>query len=326
METQSRPHGRLTNSVRKYGNDDGHRLGRSAAKRLGWLSVGLGLAEMVLPGRVAKAIGARDDERVRRTLVALGLRETMAGVGILAGRQQRRWIWARAAGDALDLALLLRAFESPRANRKRLAAATRVVAGIAALDTVTAMGLKANAGVHRPVHVVKSITVRRSPGDVYRFWRNFENLPRFMKHLESVTTNGNRSRWRVKAPAGFHVEWDAEVIEDVENERIVWCSCDDASVTNWGSVRFRRAPGSRGTEVRVELDYDPPGGRLAATIARAFGREPGQQVHSDLKRFKQFMETGDVVASDASIHPGPHPARPSASAEEHDPRTEGAAS
>jgi uncharacterized membrane protein len=137
-----------------------------------------------------------------------------------------------------------------------------------------------------------------------------------MKHLESVTTNGNRSTWRVKAPAGVTVEWEAEITEDVPNEHIAWRSSDGATVANRGSVRFRRAPGGRGTEIRVELDYAPPGGQVAATIAKLFGREPGQQVHSDLRRFKQFMETGDIVVSDSSIHTGMHAARPSSQSSE----------
>lgn len=309
VEIQSGPVGQVRNLAANEGAASVYDE-RRAAKRLGWLSIGLGLAEVALPGRVARAIGTRDDARIRRTLVALGVREVMAGVGILASNRRSRWVWARLAGDALDLALLLRAFDSTHARRRRLVAAASAVAGVTALDAATAIGLTKSEEGESGVHVLQSITVSRSVEDVYRFWRNFGNFPHFMKHLESVTTNGNRSTWRVKAPAGVVVEWDAEITADVPNEHIAWRSCDGASVANWGSVRFRRAPGGRGTEVRVELDYRPPGGHVAAAIAKVFGREPGQQVHSDLKRFKQFMETGDIVESDASIHRGMHAARP----------------
>lgn len=324
METRSRPVQSGPNLATGRGETRAGEARRSNGRRavngLGWLSIGLGLAEVALPGYVAKTIGTRDTDRTRRTLVALGLREMMAGVGILAGKRRARWVWSRVAGDAIDLALLVSAFDSRRAQRRRLAAATGLVAGVTALDAAAAFGLtrKANVTDGRAVHVLKSVTVSRSLEDVYKFWRNFENLPRFMKHLDSVTTNGNRSTWRVKAPAGVTVEWEAEITEDVPNEHIAWRSCDGATIANWGSVRFRRAPGGRGTEIRVELEYAPPGGHVAATIAKLFGREPGQQVHADLRRFKQFMETGDIVVSDSSIHGGMHPARPSGQSMEHE--------
>jgi uncharacterized membrane protein len=147
--------------------------------------------------------------------------------------------------------------------------------------------------------VTKSITVGRPREEVYAFWHDFENLPRFMYHLEFVeNTGGNRSHWVAKAPAGRKAEWDAEIVEDVPNELIAWRSVgDDDDVRNSGSVTFADAPGDRGTEVKVELEYDPPGGKLGATIARLFGEEPGQQIIDDLRRFKQVLELGEVVRS-----------------------------
>ena len=157
------------------------------------------------------------------------------------------------------------------------------------------------------------MTINRSPEEIYHFWRDFQNLPRFMDHLESVDVlDERRSHWRAKAPAGKTVEWDAEIIEDRPNELIAWRSLENADVPNTGSVRFVPAPGGRGTEVHVELKYDPPGGAVGVAIAKLFGEEPNQQVATDLRRFKQVMETGEVVQSDASIHRGPHPARPPA--------------
>ena len=150
----------------------------------------------------------------------------------------------------------------------------------------------------------KAITINRPPEEVYGFWRNLENLPRFMAHLESVRecwTTGARTGRR-KRPWARRSSGTAEIIEDRPNELISWRSTDDATVSNAGTVRFTQAPGGRGTEVHVELSYDPPAGAVGATIAKLLGEEPSQQVDGDLRRFKQVMETGEVVHSDASIH------------------------
>ena len=149
--------------------------------------------------------------------------------------------------------------------------------------------------VHRGLKVQKTVTVNRSPEECYRFWRDFENLPRFMRHLESVQVlDGNRSRWTARAPLGT-VSWDAAIINDVPDELIAWRSLEGADVDNAGSVRFRAVPGNRGTTVTVELNYEPPAGRLGVTIAKLFGEEPEQQVREDLRRFKQVMEAGEVA-------------------------------
>jgi len=159
---------------------------------------------------------------------------------------------------------------------------------------------------------VRSVTIKRSPAEVYNRFRNLENLPRFMSHLETVTVHGEkRSTWRAKAPLGTTVEWDAEITQDIPHALIAWQSLPGALVPNGGSVRFRPAPGNRGTEVRVHLKYDAPQGKLTRLFAMLFGEEPSLQVATDLGRFKQMMELGDVVDSDASIHTGPHPGRPS---------------
>ena len=147
----------------------------------------------------------------------------------------------------------------------------------------------------RGIKVEKTVTIDKSPEELYRFWRNFENLPRFMNHLESVrVTGGNRSHWIAKAPAGRSVEWDAEIYNEKENELIAWRSLAGADVDSAGSVHFQAAPGGRGTVVKVVLKYDPPGGIIGATIAKLFGEEPSQQIEEDLRRFKQVMETGET--------------------------------
>lgn len=146
------------------------------------------------------------------------------------------------------------------------------------------------------VRVEKSVTVNSSPELLYRFWRNFENLPRFMSHLKSVKVIDNkRSHWKTKGPAGTDVEWDAEVINEVPNELIGWRSVADAEVNHAGSVHFTPATGGRGTEVKVILRYDPPGGVVGAAIAKLFGEDPAHQVQEDLRVFKQLVETGEVA-------------------------------
>jgi uncharacterized membrane protein len=152
---------------------------------------------------------------------------------------------------------------------------------------------------HRGVKVEQSVTVNKSPEEVYRFWRNFENLPRFMDHLESVSVEGSgRSHWVAKAPAGTTVEWDAEVYNEKENELIAWRSLEGADVDNAGSVRFEPTADGRGTVVRVSLKYDPPGGVIGSTFAKLFGEEPSQQIEEDLRRFKQVMEAGEVLTTE----------------------------
>jgi uncharacterized membrane protein len=149
------------------------------------------------------------------------------------------------------------------------------------------------------IKVEKSVTVNRPPEEVYRFWRDFQNLPRFMNHLESVTDLGNdRSHWVAKAPAGKTVEWDAEVYNEKENELIAWRSLEGADVDNAGSVRFEPAPEGRGTVVRVTLKYDPPAGKLGSLVAKLWGEEPSQQIEEDLRRFKQVMETGEISTTE----------------------------
>src|ERR1044071_585431 len=149
------------------------------------------------------------------------------------------------------------------------------------------------------IKVEKSVTVNKAPEELYRFWRNFENLPRFMNHLESVKDLGEgRSHWVAKAPAGKTVQWDAEVYNEKENELIAWRSLEGADVDNAGSVRFEPAPEGRGTVVRVTLKYDPPAGKLGSLVAKLWGEEPSQQIEEDLRRFKQVMETGEIATTE----------------------------
>ena len=143
------------------------------------------------------------------------------------------------------------------------------------------------------IKVERTITVNRPREEVYRFWRQLENLPRFMDHLESVTVlDEDLSHWVAKGPAGTRVEWDASIHNEIENELIAWRSLPGSDIDNAGSVHF--IPAGDGTEVRVVLRYDPPAGRVGAAVAKLLGEEPDQQVEEDLRRFKQVMEAAEA--------------------------------
>ena len=156
----------------------------------------------------------------------------------------------------------------------------------------------------RGVKVEHTVTIQRGPDELYRIWRNLENLPRFMRHLESVQVQGNRSHWVAKGPLGTRVEWDAEIYNENPNEMIAWRSLTGADVDSAGSVHFTPAMHGRGTEVRVVLKYNPPAGRIGAALARCLGEEPEQQIREDLDRFKQLVEAGEIptIAGQTSSH------------------------
>lgn len=278
---------------------------------LGWFSLGLGLAEVVAPKQVARLIGVDD----RCVLIrSLGLREILSGAGILAQRRPAGWMWSRVAGDAMDLALLGAAIRAPRSRySNRVAWATAAVAGVTLVDVIVSRRLTQSMAKDGLIPVVKSITINRRAEDLYLVWRRFENLPPMLPHLTSVrAVSETRSHWVVRGPAGTSVEWDADITEDRPNEVIAWRAVPGAEIRHSGSVRFRPAPGGRGTEVTVAMEYAPPAGMLGSAVAMLFRAEPGQQVYDGLRAFKQIMETGEIVRSDASLHKGMHPAQPPA--------------
>ncbi|HYD94145.1 MAG TPA: SRPBCC family protein [Noviherbaspirillum sp.] len=270
------------------------------ARALGWFSIGLGLAQLIAPRGMSRAIGAQERPAVMR---GLGAREIASGVGILSQRRPANWLWTRVAGDALDLALLGAAARTPqgRANRRRLAWTTAAVAGIAVLDLLSSIDntqrkqMGQGPTVTGDVLVEKSISINRTPDECYRFWHDFESFPRFMKHLESVQLTGqNRMHWKAKGPAGTSVEWDAELVEDVPGRELAWRSLPGSQVDNEGTVRFEPGIGGRGAIVRVLMRYSPPGGLAGALAARLFAEEPSQQIDEDLRRFKWLIETGEI--------------------------------
>lgn len=141
------------------------------------------------------------------------------------------------------------------------------------------------------IRIEQEVTVARSPADLYQFWRNVENLPRVMRHLQTVTAiTPTRSHWVARAPAGMSVTWEAEIINDIENERIGWRSMEGSDIPNAGSVQFVSAPAGSSTVVTVNLKYDLPMGALGTAVAKLFGTDPEQTVAQDLRRFKALME------------------------------------
>jgi uncharacterized membrane protein len=275
------------------------------ARFLGWFSLALGVPQIVAPGAVNRLAGIRDDDESRRWQRIVGVREIAAFVGILSNRRPVGWLWARVAGDVKDLGLLGAAHGNKRERGTRLTAVTAGIVAVTGLDLFTAVRMTRNPEATTTedlaMEVKAAITVRRPVGEVFAFWNELENLPQFMDHLESVRREGDgRSRWRVKAPGGGDVEWVAEVVAFSPDEIIEWRSVEGSSIENSGLVRFAVAPGGRGTEVHVQMAYAMPAGKLGAAFAKLFGEEPSQQVRDDLRRFKQLMETGEIVRSPGS--------------------------
>jgi uncharacterized membrane protein len=148
------------------------------------------------------------------------------------------------------------------------------------------------------VLVGRTVTIDRPREELYAFWRDFSNLPRFMHNINSVAIRDDlRSHWIIEGPAGKTVEWDSEVTRDDPGRLIEWQSLEGASVRNSGRVEFMDSPDGRGSIVRVTLTYDPPAGAVGKLIAKLFQKEPKVQARQDLRRFKQLMETGEVATA-----------------------------
>jgi uncharacterized membrane protein len=157
----------------------------------------------------------------------------------------------------------------------------------------------------RGVRVEQTVTIGLPPEQIYAFFRNFENLPRFMSHLQAVTVlDDKRSHWVTKGPAGSDAEWDAEIINEIPNELIGWRSVSGSQIDNAGSVHFKENPIGRGTDVKVILRYDPPGGLIGAMTAKVFGEDPAHQMKEDLRALKMLLETGEIATTE-----GQHRAR-----------------
>jgi uncharacterized membrane protein len=234
-----------------------------------------------------------DDEReaaVRSGRNISGLEKWVsiaAGAGLAAyGLSRLRsngWLWTGLGG------LLLRRGVTGHCD---IYEALGVDTSLAGSDTRKALGGS------RGVNVLESVTINRRISEMYRFWRNLENLPQFMRHLASVEKiTDTISRWRAKGPAGVTVEWEAEVYNEIPDQLIAWRSLEGSSVISAGSVNFDDDGPGRGTRVTVHLQYSPPGGKLGAKIAKLFGADAETEIREDLRRFKQLIEAGEVATT-----------------------------
>lgn len=319
---------------------------------IAWFSVALGVTQIVAPDTLARLIGMRPTQTTRTTMRAIGVRGLTTGFGLLSNAKSSPWLWARLAGDMVDLSLLATGVGRRADDRSRAGRAALAVGSVAALDLLAATrsrrthrqrleadgfasveetvqgplsyptgktrggGTKTSTGGDEQLGVVTpdaidatesglrkvrhAVTVNRPASELYAYWRDFANLPNWMRHLESVThLEGARSHWVTRGPGGVKVEWDAEIVADVPGELIAWQSLPGADVRNAGTVRFIPVPAGRGTEVHVELDYSPPAGSLGAVVAKLFRAEPGQQIRDDLKAFKSVMEVGEILYAGA---------------------------
>ncbi len=277
------------------------------ANALGWVAIGVGLAAALSPRTVGRAAGLDSGVRTRRTLRAIGLRDLVSGSGLLMRPQQPGWLWARVAGDALDLGLLAAA--GRRRPDGRITVASALIAGVTVLDLLAAWDRQriAQASPHTPragvlpgtmpgtIRVRQSLNINRSPEDCYRFWRDFGNFPNFMQHVDAVRMiDATRSHWSVRAPLGRTVEWTAELSSDVPSQQLGWRTLAGSEIEHAGVVHFAPGIGGRGTRVQIDLSYVAPLGKAGARLARLFGAEPSQQLAQDLRRFKQLIETGEI--------------------------------
>lgn len=177
-------------------------------------------------------------------------------------------------------------------------------AALAAAGSFLALRGIRHAGASEAVHVERSFTINRPVAEVFSFFRNFENLPKFMHHLLEVKTTGKRtSHWVARAPLGLKLEWDAQITEEMENRFLTWESLPGTAIPNWGAVEFRPASEYHGgTEIVVAMQYAPPVGKAGVLFARVLGREPGMQIREDLRRLKQLLETGEIPTTEGQAH------------------------
>jgi len=265
------------------------------------------VAEVIAPDALGRLIGVRSRPKSRTLLRLYGLRELAAGAGILTQPRAAGWMWSRVAGDAVDLASLAAALGRPKNDKMRVGLAIASVAGVTAADVYCARQLSAGTG--GTTRIIRSIIVDRSVEEVYGFWHDFENLPRFMTYLDSVRYTGDRrTHWIASGPAGSQVEWEAETVIDEPNRMIAWRSVPESPFQTSGSVRFERAPGDRGTLIRVEAEFTATRG--LALLSKVLKMDLGRRIMHDLRTLKQVLEVGEVTRSVASLHPGMHAAQP----------------
>lgn len=264
---------------------------------LGWLGVGIGIAELLAPRALAQTMGLPARPQLMR---AMGLREIVTSAGILLQPHQSGWRWSRVAGDLLDLSLL--AWIGRGHPHRRLTTMTALVAGLTALDTLAACDKRRQRAMRRDtsgaIRIHRSLHIQRPAEACYRFWRNFENFPQFMQHVEAVqVVDATRTHWCMRTPLGQHVEWTAELFSDIPSQQLAWRTLEGSAIEHTGIVRFLPALNDKSTRLDIEMRYDAGFGKASVTLAKIFGEEPSQQMDNDLRRFKQLMETGEIATT-----------------------------
>ena len=283
----------------RQSSDEAVRLARA----LGWFSIGLGVAEMTVP----RALGAGAGIQRPWTMRALGLREIAAGGAILARPREPAFLWSRVVGDAMDLALLGAAFRARDAHRVRLSAALGTIGAVTALDVMASRRLSAAAMGQQaaPVEMSLSVGIDRPADELYRFWRNLTNLPRFMSTVREVRAldglapeQARRWQWVALTPIGGSLKWESEITEDRPAQLIGWRSMPGSLLASEGTVHFEPAPNGEGTLVRLRMRYAGAGGAATTAVARLLRQLPRQQMKAELRRFKQLIETGEIATID----------------------------
>jgi uncharacterized membrane protein len=267
------------------------------AQGLGLFGIGLGIAELIVPRVVKRAIGSRGSGT--RAVRAFGARELTSGLAVLGSRDPVRALDARLIGDIFDLVALGIAFARPSNGRRRLLLAAGTVLGTTALDVMARRRLAADpnraARVGQRTRIGKAVTIDVEPHEVYLFWRGLEGLPAVFPHLGRVEEiDANRSRWVADGPANTKLTWFAEIIDDAPGCMLAWTS-EGGPFSSDGIVHFLPAPGRRGTEVVVEMEYHVLGGGIGRAASLAMGLEPGVELEKGLRRLKQLFEVGEFM-------------------------------
>lgn len=264
---------------------------------LGWIGVGIGLAEILMPRTIAQTAGLPIQPRLMRVL---GTRELVTSAGILLQSQQTGWRWSRVAGDVLDLSLL--AWMGRRHQHRRLSLLTALLAGMTALDMLAAYDKRRQRVAQRltsgDLRMHKSLYIQRPADECYRFWRNFENFPYFMQHVEAVqVVDATHTHWRVRTPLGQPIEWTAELFSDIPARQLGWRTIAGSAIEHTGVVRFVPTTAGNSTRLDIDMRYHAPSSKAGVMLAKILGEEPSQQIDDDLRRSKQLIETGEIATT-----------------------------
>lgn len=280
------------------------RKGETLVPILGWFSLGLGLAEIAAPKKVAKLAGLSNG---RGVVKAFGVREVISGFAVLAAPVAKYGLWARVAGDLLDLAVVGKGLAESESlkRRRRLKTAAAAILGITALDLYSSYKETAGDGYSRtrgaalpePVIARESVTIKKPAEDLYLRWRNFSKLPRFFSFLEMVEEiSEKQSRWKLKSFAGLNIEWVAELLDDKPGTVISWRTIEGSDISHAGSVSFKATGRGGETILTAELQFTA-GGRPSSRINKAINWLGEHKLKHDLRRFKQLMETGEIATT-----------------------------